>query len=89
MIKTSCVAAALALAAGGICGTSPAWAEQPAVRGCVGFSVSDAAHHLRPVGQFFSDLARDPYSHPGISDNVHTLAAAGYTDEEIPNTCNG
>lgn len=89
MIKKTFTAAALTLAISTIWGTGAAWADQPAVRGCVGSSVSDAAHHLQPVGQFFSDLARDPYSHPGISDNVHTLAAGGYTDEEIPNTCNG
>jgi hypothetical protein len=50
--------------------------------------VSDAAHQPGPFGQFVSGLAHDPESHPGISDNVHTLAAGGYSDDEFVNTCN-
>ncbi len=88
MFKKSCTAVALALAVSTIWGASAAWAGQPAVRGCVGSSISAAAHQPWPFGQFVSGLAHDPESHPGVSDNVHTLAAGGYTDEDIPNTCN-
>src|SRR4029453_2983421 len=45
-------------------GTGAAGAGQPAVRGCVGSSVSDAAHQPGPVGQFVSGLAHDPEPHP-------------------------
>jgi hypothetical protein len=88
MIKKTCTAAALTLAVSTIPAAGTAWADQPAIRGCVGSTISDAAHQPGPFGQFVSGLAHDPESHPGVSDNVHTLAAGGYTDEDIPNTCN-
>jgi hypothetical protein len=88
MIKKSFTVVALALAVSTIWGAGAAWASQPAVRGCVGSSVSAAAHQPGTFGQFVSGLAHDPESHPGISDNVHTLAAGGYSDDEFVNTCN-
>jgi hypothetical protein len=63
-------------------------AAQPAVKGCVGSTISSAAHVVQPYGQFVKLFAQDSQSHPGVSDNVHTLAAGGYTDAQFPNTCN-
>ena len=69
--------------------SSPAaLASQPAVNGCVGASISGAAHAIQPYGQFVSQFARDAQSHPGVSDDVHTLAAGGFTDAQFPNSCN-
>jgi hypothetical protein len=88
MIKKSCGAAALMLTIGAICGSGAAWAAQPVVPGCVGSSISAAAQQPGPFGQFVAGVAQEPGSHPGVSDNVHTLAAGGYTDDEFVNTCN-
>jgi hypothetical protein len=88
MIKKACGAAALVLTVGMAYGTTAAWADQPVVRGCVGSSISAAAQQPGPFGQFVADLAQDPESHPGISDNVRTLAAGGYSDDEFVNACN-
>jgi hypothetical protein len=63
-------------------------AAQPVVRGCVGSTLSGAAHAIAPFGGFVSGYARDRESRPGVSDNVHTIAAGGYTDDDFPNTCN-
>jgi hypothetical protein len=88
MIKKSFAVVALAMSVTTMWGAGAAWAAQPAVRGCVGSSVSAAAHQPGPFGQFVSGLARDPESPPGVSDNVHTLASGGYSDDEFINTCN-
>ena len=88
IIKTTGVAVALVSALGAFIGAGVAWASQPVIRGCVGSSVSAAAHQPGPFGQFVTGLARDPESRPGISDNVHLLAAGAYSDEEFVNTCN-
>ena len=68
-------------------GGGAARADQPVVRG-VGSSVRVAAQQPGPFGQFVAGLARDLESRPGISDNMHTLAAGGYSDDEFVNTCN-
>jgi hypothetical protein len=84
--KTAAIVAGSALVV--LASASAAGAGQPAVRGCVGSSISAAAHAINPYGQFVEQFAQDPQSHPGVSDDVHTLAAGGYTDAQFPNTCN-
>ena len=86
ILKTAAIAAGSTLVVLG--SATAAGAGQPAVKGCVGSTISAAAHAIQPYGQFVKGFAQDPLSHPGVSDNVHTLAAGGYTDAEFPNTCN-
>ena len=88
MIKKTCTLTALALSVSTIAAPASAWADQPAVRGCVGSSISAAAQQPGPFGQFIAGLARDPESAPGIADDEHTLAAGGYSDDQFVNTCN-
>ena len=77
----------LAVAAAMLIPAATARADQPAVRGCVGASISQAARSDGRFGGFVDGLAHDG-SGVGLSDNVHTLAAGGYPDDVFPNSCN-
>lgn len=64
---------------------TPVLAGQPANQGCLGASVSPAAH----VGQFgqlvVAPTARDAR---GVGEVVQLILAGEFPDEGFPNTCN-
>ena len=69
-------------------GPVAARAARPAVRACVGHSLSAVASASTQFGQFVSSTARDPTDHPGIGDAVQALQAGQVPDSAFPNTCN-
>ena len=69
-------------------GTLPASAANPAVKGCVGKSVSSFSSTIVRSGWLYRDFAQDPASRPGLGDAVQGLQAGAVPDAAFPNSCN-
>lgn len=66
-------------------GAGSASAATPAVKGCVGESISAYAKDDGPYGAFISVVARDSR----LGDNVQLVQAGLLHDDSYKNTCNG
>jgi hypothetical protein len=83
------VGCALAGAAiGGVIGAGPASAVKPAVKGCLGHSVSANAGALHPYGQVVLAPATPRSDLGSIGDAVRLVQTGQLDDEIFPNTCN-
>jgi hypothetical protein len=85
-LRLAAAVAGVALAVGVTAGTASA--GQPAVKGCLGESVSANAQLLHPYGQVVL-VPNAPRNEAGsIGDAVHLVQAGLFPDELFPNTCN-
>ena len=87
VIGATMVAGSVVISAGAV------GAATPAVRGCVGDTLSSAAAGAHssgiPLGLIIRDFAQDPNTaHPGLGDGIQSLQAGFVADEVVPNTCN-
>jgi hypothetical protein len=65
-------------------------AAQPVSQGCVGDTVTAAAHAVHPYGSAVSGFAHDTSNgnRAGVGDDLQALQAGQVPDEVFPNTCN-
>lgn len=86
------IASAAIVSAALLTSAGSAGAGKPAVQGCVGSTLSDAAHNLPPgdLGALIVGFAQAPETaHPGLGDGIQDLQAGLVPDEVAVNTCNG
>lgn len=86
--KTRSIAIGIAITTCLMVGTVPASAATPAVRGCLGASVSSFSSAFVRSGWLYRDFAQDPGSRPGLGDAVQGVQAGAVPDADFPNTCN-
>jgi hypothetical protein len=84
-IIMSCALAVSAIAIG----TGTVSAGAPAVKGCVGESISANAKLLQPYGKNFVSTVAPRNDFGTLGDALQVLQAGGIPDEAYPNTCNG
>ena len=72
-----------------------AGASRPVVQGCVGSTLSGAAHDLQDIGappgalgDIMSGFAHSPDGQPGLGDGIQVLQAGQLPDEVAANNCN-
>jgi hypothetical protein len=70
-------------------GVGAAGAATPAVKGCVGASVSAAADAFHPYGRNFVSTITPRNEFGSLADGLHALQAGDVDDALYPNTCNG
>jgi|SwirhirootsSR2_FD_contig_31_9789961_length_410_multi_2_in_0_out_0_1 hypothetical protein len=71
---------------------APAGAAKPAVQGCVGSTIAPLAQNQPAPGAFghgVESFARNPFSPPGLGDEIQALQAGQVPNNVVPNTCNG